>query len=206
MGKGFGLWPVVRNLRSKQIVFSEPISFSVVIGTTFIAMSEQEEIRNKVAESGLVTFNLEDLYQLGNRSVFDLKDFLFEGLILREKDFRQALKEMDWSIYQDHYVAMTCTADAIVPQWAFMLVSTYIQPVAASCVLGDLEALETSLYQHAINSIDVSEYEDVRVIVKGCSKYPVPASAYVMLVNRLMPVTKSLMFGEACSTVPLHKR
>ena len=169
-------------------------------------MSEQEEIRNKVAESGLITFNLEDLYQLGNRSVFDLKEFLVEGLILREKDFRTALKEMDWSVYQDHFVAMICSADAIVPQWAFMLVSTYIQPVAKRCVLGDLEDLETSLYQDAINSIDISKYEDARVIVKGCSEYPVPASAYVMLVNRLVPVARSVMFGEACSTVPLYKR
>lgn len=169
-------------------------------------MSEQGEIRNKVAESGLITFNLEDLYQDGNRSVFDLKEFLFEGLILREKDFRSALKEMDWSIYQDHYVAMVCTAEAIVPQWAFMLVSTYIQPVATRCVLGDLEALETSLYHDSINSIDISDYTDQRVIVKGCSKYPVPASAYVMLVSKLMPVAKSIMFGEACSTVPLHKK
>lgn len=169
-------------------------------------MSEPEEIRNKVAESGLITFNLEDMYQVGDRSVFDLKDFLYEGLILREKDFRQALKEMDWSIYQDHYVAMVCTADAIVPQWAFMLVSTYIQPVAKRCVLGDREDLETSLYQDAINAIDLSEYSDQRVIVKGCSKYPVPASAYVMLVNRIRPVAKSVMFGEACSTVPLYKK
>lgn len=201
-------WEWVRSLADSILRITNPelISFLRVTETTFIPMSEQEEIRNKVAESGLVTFNLEDLYQIGNRSVFDLKDFLFEGLILREKDFRQALKAMDWSGYQDHYVAMTCSADAIVPQWAFMLVSTYIQPVAKCCVFGDLVALETSLYQDAINSIDISQYEDARVIVKGCSKFPVPASAYVMLVNRLVPVAKSVMFGEACSTVPLHKR
>lgn len=169
-------------------------------------MSESEEIRNKVAESSLITFNLEDLYQVGPRSVFDLKDFLFEGLILKEKDFRQALKDFDWSQYQDQYVAITCTADAIVPQWAYMLVSTYLQPVSKHCVFGDLEALETSLYEAQIAGLDLAEFNDERIIVKGCSQYPVPAAAYVLLVNKLRPVAKSIMYGEACSTVPLYKK
>lgn len=164
------------------------------------------EIRNKVEESGLITFNLEDLYQVGPRSVFDLKEFLFEGLILKEKDFRQALKDLDWSQYQDHYVAITCTADAIVPQWAYMLVSTYLQPVSKLCVFGDLEALETSLYEAEIAAMETDQFNDERVIVKGCSQYPVPAAAYVLLVNKLRPVAKSIMYGEACSTVPLYKK
>ena len=169
-------------------------------------MSDSGEIRNKVAESSLITFNLEDLYQVGSRSVFDLKDFLFEGLILKEKDFRQALKDLDWSQYQDHYVAITCTADAIVPQWAYMLVSTYLQPVSKHCVFGDLEALETSLYEASIAAMETDQFNDERVIVKGCSQYPVPAAAYVLLVNKLRPVAKSIMYGEACSTVPLYKK
>ena len=169
-------------------------------------MSESEEIRNKVAESGLITFNLEDMYQLGSRSMFDLKDFLFEGLILKEKGFRQALKDLDWSQYQDHYVAITCTADAIVPQWAYMLVSIYLQPVAKHCAFGNLEALETSLYEASIATMETDEFKDQRIIVKGCSNHPVPAAAYLMLVNKLRPVAKSIMYGEACSTVPLFKR
>ena len=169
-------------------------------------MSDTGEIRNRVEESGLITFNLEDLYLQGSRSVFDLKEFLFEELILKEKDFRKSMKDLDWSQYQNHYVAITCTADAIVPQWAYMLVSTYMQPVAKHSVLGDLVALETSLYQDAINDLDVSQYKDERVIVKGCSKYPVPNAAYVMLINRIQPVAKSIMYGEACSTVPLYKK
>jgi hypothetical protein len=169
-------------------------------------MSEPEEIRNKVAESSLITFNLEDLYQVGVRSVFDLKDFLLEGLILKEKDFRQALIELDWSHYQDHYVSIICSVDAIVPQWAYMLISTYLQPVSKRCVFGDLETLETSLFQDRINALQTSEFVDGRVIIKGCSKYPVPSSAYVMLVNKLRPVAKSIMYGEACSTVPLYKQ
>jgi hypothetical protein len=165
-----------------------------------------EEIRNKVAESSLITFNLEDLYQVGPRSTFDLKDFLFEGLILREKDYRQRLVELDWSQFDGHFVNIQCSADAIVPQWAFMLAATYIQPVAKRVVMGSSETLETVLFQESISKLDLGQFEDERVIVKGCSKYPVPTSAYVELVSRLRPVAKSLMYGEACSTVPLFKR
>ena len=165
-----------------------------------------DEIRNKVAESALITFNLEDLYQVGERKVFDLKDFLFEGLILREKDYRQQLKVLDWSVYQDAFVNIQCTADAIVPQWAFMLAATYLQPVAKRVVMGSSETLETLLYQEALSNLDLSQFQDERVIVKGCSKYPVPTSAYVEFVSKLTPVAKSVMYGEACSTVPLFKK
>jgi hypothetical protein len=169
-------------------------------------MVKAEEIRNKVAESTLITFNLEDLYQVGERKVFDLKDFLFEGLILREKDYRQALKDFDWSAYQDCLVNIECTADAIVPQWAFMLAATYLQPVVKRVVMGTSETLETVLYQEALAKLDLEQFRDERVIVKGCSKYPVPTSAYVEFVSKLAPIAKSVMYGEACSTVPLFKR
>ncbi len=169
-------------------------------------MSNQDEIRNKVAESSLITFNLEDLYQVGPRLTFDLKDFLFEGLILREKDYRQQLIELDWSDYQDAFVNIACTADAIVPQWAFMLAATYLQPIARRVVMGTPETLETVLYQETLANLDLEQFRDERVIVKGCSKYPVPTSAYVELVSKLRPVAKALMYGEACSTVPLFKR
>lgn len=165
-----------------------------------------EEIRNKVAESGLITFNLEDLYQVGPRSTFDLKEFLFEGLILREKDYRQRLAELDWTKFQGHFVNVQCSADAIVPQWAFMLATTYLQPAAKRVMMGSAETLETVLFQEALAQLDIEQFRDERVIVKGCSKYPVPTSAYVEFVARLRPVVKSLMYGEACSTVPLFKR
>ena len=169
-------------------------------------MEPTGEITNKVAESGLITFNLEDLYVLGNRKTFDLKDFLFEGLILREKDFRQKLKGFDWSSYKDVYVNLECTADAIIPQWAFMLASTYLQEVASRVVMGTKETLEIVLFQEALAKLDIEQFRDERVIVKGCSKYPVPTAAYVEFVTRVKPVAKSLMYGEACSTVPLYKR
>ncbi|MGB0917204.1 MAG: DUF2480 family protein [Flavobacteriales bacterium] len=163
------------------------------------------EIKNRVEESGLLTFNLEDLYQVGERKTFDLKNFLFEGLMLREKDYRQQLKDLDWSEFQDALVNIECTADAIVPQWAFMLAVTYLQPVAKRVVMGTSETLETVLYQEALANLDLAQFEDERVIVKGCAKYPVPTSAYVEFVAKLKPIAKSVMYGEACSTVPLFK-
>ena len=169
-------------------------------------MSDSDEIRNKVAESGLITFNLEKLYQVGERKTFDLKDFLYEGLILREKEYRAALKEFDWSAYKDTLVNIECNADAIVPQWAFMLAASYLEPVAKRVVMGSSETLETVLYQDVLTDLDLTQFQDERVIVKGCSKYPVPTSAFVEFVAKLRPVAKSVMYGEACSTVPLFKR
>jgi hypothetical protein len=169
-------------------------------------MSQSDEIRNRVGESGLITFNLEDLYQVGERKVFDLKDFLFEELILREKDYRELLKNFDWNPYKECFVSITCSADAIVPQWAFMLASAYLHPVAKRVVMGSSETLETVLFQETLASLDVNQFRDERVIVKGCSKYPVPTSAYVEFVAKLRPIAKSVMYGEACSTVPLFKR
>ncbi len=165
-----------------------------------------EEIINRVANSSLKVFDLEDYYPSGKRILLDIKDWLYEGFILREKEFRGLLKEQDWATYQDAYVAIYCSTDAIVPAWAFMLVTTKLQPYANKVVLGDLTALETALYQPIIEALDVSDYTDQRVIVKGCSHKPVPAAAYVLITEKLQKVTKSIMYGEACSAVPLYKK
>jgi len=164
------------------------------------------EIINRVANSKLVTIDLEDFYPEGNRIVIDLKDWLYEGLVLREKDFRQHVKEHDWSKYQDNYIAIQCSTDAIIPAWAFMLVSINLEPYAKKVLLGSLENLETSIYQDIINNLDVNTYKDKPIIIKGCSKKPVPTNALTMLANRLKPTAKSIMYGEACSSVPLFKK
>ncbi len=164
-----------------------------------------DEIINRVANSKLVTVNLEDYYPRGSRVLFDIKDWLFEELVLREKDFRNQVAEFNWSQYQDSYVALTCSTDAIIPGWAFMLISIQLQPYAKRVIIGDLDALETAIYQDIITNLDVSEFKDMPIIIKGCSKKPVPQNAYIMLANKLKPVAKSIMYGEACSSVPLYK-
>jgi hypothetical protein len=166
----------------------------------------ETEIINRVASSGLVTLNLEDYYASGDRVLYDLKDNLFMGLILKEKDFRAFLKEHDWSQYAGKHVAITCTEDAIIPTWAYMLLTLQLQPHAKSIVYGTLTDLEEKLYFDAIASINVADYQDARVVVKGCSDVPVPVAAYVELTRVLRPVVQSLLFGEPCSTVPLYKR
>lgn len=166
---------------------------------------EELEIKNKVAGSGLVEVNLEDYYPKGERVVVDIKDQLWQGLILREDEFRAFIKDTDWSVYQDKYVAITCTADAIIPLWSFMLVASALEPYAKKVVFGDLNALETALFTSALATVNMDEYVDKRVIVKGCSKYPVPESAYIEITTKLRPIAKSIMFGEACSTVPVYK-
>ncbi len=163
------------------------------------------EIVNRVASSKLVTFDLEDHYPKGERVVFDIKDWLLEGFVLREKEFRATAKDHDWSLYEGCFVALTCSTDAIIPGWAYMLLSTYLAPVAKKIVVGDLETLETILYTEVLQNLDVSEYEGLPVIIKGCSKKPVPQNAYIQLINKLQPVAKSIMYGEACSSVPLFK-
>lgn len=164
-----------------------------------------DEIINRVVNSKLVTINLEDYYPEGKRVLFDIKDWLFEGFVLREKDFRQQVSEYNWSQHQDHYIALTCSTDAIIPAWAFMLLSLHLEPFAKKVVIGNLETLETSIYQDIINTLDVSEFKDKPIIIKGCSKKPVPQNAYIMLANKLKPIVKSVMYGEACSSVPLYK-
>ncbi|MEW4923247.1 DUF2480 family protein [Algibacter sp. 2305UL17-15] len=165
-----------------------------------------DEIINRVANSKLITINLEDYYPKGNRVLFDIKDWLFEGFVLREKDFRQQVSEHDWSQYQDNYVALTCSTDAIIPGWAYMLLSIQLEPYAEKVIVGSLDNLETSIYQDIINTLDISEFKDKPIIIKGCSNKPVPQNAYIMLSNKLKPVAKSIMYGEACSSVPLYKK
>jgi len=166
----------------------------------------EREILNRVAHSGLITLDLEGYYQTGERVVFDIKPMLYRELILKEKEFRQWLKEQDWSVYQGKNVAVTCTADAIVPTWAFMLVALQLEPYANMIVYGDLSELENRLFQEALSKITLEDFRDAKVVVKGCSKIPVPTYAYVEITRRLRPFVSSLMFGEACSTVPLYKR
>lgn len=165
-----------------------------------------EEIVNRIANSKLVTFDLEDLYPSGERVLFDIKDWLLEGLVLREKTFREAAKNHDWSQYSNKYVALTCSTDAIIPGWAYMLLSTYLTPVAKKVVVGDLQMLETILYTEIVKDLDVSRYQELPVIIKGCSRKPVPQNAYLQLISKLQPVAKSIMYGEACSSVPLFKK
>ena len=165
-----------------------------------------DEIVNKVAQSNLVSIDLEKFYPEGKRMVFDLKDWLFEGLILREGDFRERVKTHDWRQYQDAHVAINCTADAIVPLWAFMLISSQLQPFAKTIVQGDAEKLESVLYRNFIETHDFTQYAGKPMIIKGCSKKPVPTDAFVAFVQRAQPHVKSIMFGEPCSTVPVFKK
>ena len=169
-------------------------------------MELDDPIIKKVASSGLVTLDLEDYYHQGERVIYDLKDNLFMGMILKEKDFREFLKNHDWSIYEGKNVAVICSEDAIIPTWAYMLLALKLSPFANAVVYGNLEQLEDKLYFDAIAKINPLDYADARVVVKGCSKVPVPTSAYVEITQKLMPYVKSLMFGEPCSTVPLYKK
>ena len=166
----------------------------------------EDQIVNKVVNSGLITFNLEDHYQPGARVVIDIRHQLFQELILREKDFREFIKQHDWSQYRDQYVAITCTADAIVPQWAFMLVAIALGPYAKFFVFGTLEELETEIFRGTLSKVDWSQYQNAKVVVKGCSKVLVPAAVYIDVTRSLHPFVVSLMFGEPCSTVPLYKK
>ena len=166
----------------------------------------QDEIINKVANSVLEVFDLEDYYAKEIRTQIDISQWLYEGFLLKEKDFREALKNHDWSQYENHYVAIHCSTDAIIPAWASILVTIHVFPFAKKVVSGNLQDLETSLYQEILSTIDYSKYQDKPVIIKGCSKKPVPQSAYILAVQKLQPFAKSIMYGEACSAVPLFKR
>jgi len=169
-------------------------------------MDIQENIVNKVAASGLVTLNLENYYNQGERVIYDIKDNLFHGLMLREKDFREFIKLHDWSAYAGKNVGIICSADAIVPTWAYMLLSNKLKPYASEIVFGNLEILETVLFTKALAKIDLSEFEGARVVIKGCGDIEVPTAAYVEITSLLTPVVKSIMYGEPCSTVPVYKR
>jgi hypothetical protein len=165
-----------------------------------------EPFINKVAESGLITLDLESWYPKGETATFDLKDYLFMGMIIKEKEFREALKNQDWTIYQNKNVAITCTADAIIPVWAYMLVAAYLQPVANNFVMGDEKELHKALFLKNIDAIDVKEYIDKRVVIKGCGEIPIAEYVYMEITRRLRPVVKSIMYGEPCSTVPVYKK
>lgn len=165
-----------------------------------------QEIINRVANSKLKVIDLEDYYPEGKRVLFDIKDWLLEGLVLREKDFRQDVSEHDWSQYKDCYVALHCSTDAIVPDWAYMLISLQLQEFSKLTVIGPLDQLESIIYTSIISDLDLTVYKDMPVIIKGCSHKPVPANALILLSQKLKPIAKSIMFGEACSSVPLYKR
>ena len=161
---------------------------------------------NKVAESGLVTIDLEEFYPKTDTAVFDMKDHLFMGLILKEKDYREKLKTLDLSPYQDKNIALTCTADAVIPMWAYMLAASYLQPVAREIIFGSPEFLHQTLFLQNIAAINPADYTDKRVVVKGCGELPISETAYVAITTLLRPVVKSIMYGEPCSTVPIYKK
>jgi hypothetical protein len=161
---------------------------------------------NKVAESGIITIDLEEFYPKQAVAVFDMKDHLFMGLILKEKEFREALKNLDFTIYQNKNVALTCTADAIIPMWAYMLVVSYLQPYANEIVFGNEEFLHKTLFLKNLSTLNISDYTDQRVVIKGCGELPITELAYVEITKLLRPVVKSIMYGEPCSTVPIYKK
>jgi hypothetical protein len=169
-------------------------------------METSAVIMNRVEASGLVTLNPEDFYPKEAIKTFDLKDYLFRGLIIKEKEFREALKNTDWNEYQNANVAVTCTADAIIPVWAYMLIAAYLQPVAKNIVLGDEKKLIETILINNISSINTEDYNDKRVVIKGCGDVSIPESAYLKITALLLPHVKSIMYGEPCSTVPVFKK
>jgi Protein of unknown function (DUF2480) len=167
---------------------------------------ETDEIKNKVGNSSLEPLNLGDFYPEGERAIIDLKDHLFEGLILREKDFRQFLKNEDWSKYQNKFVSITSTTDAIIPQWAYMLIASELEPYAKKIVSGNSDTLETLIYNESIReNLHPEKYKDKRVMIRGCGDKDLPVSAFSDAVTLLKPYAKSIMYGEACSNVPIYK-
>jgi hypothetical protein len=170
-------------------------------------MEKQETLVNKIAQSGLITIDLEDYWGSETIVAFDLKDYLFKGLVLMEKPFREALQQIDWSAYQNKTVALYCSADALIPMWAYMLVASYLSKQQANFFFGNnTETEEQLLLKNIEAALQQNNYTEAKVILKGCGKKPVPASAYTLASKLLLPVVKSLMFGEPCSTVPVYKK
>ena len=161
---------------------------------------------NKVAESGIITLDLEEFYPKDETAVFDMKDHLFMGLILKEKDFRETMKGLDLELYKGKNIALTCSADAVIPVWAYMLVVSYLQPIAKEIIFGDAEFLHKTIFLKNISEIKINNYEDKRVVIKGCGELPITEAAYVAITGLLRPVAKSIMYGEPCSTVPIYKK
>jgi hypothetical protein len=166
----------------------------------------EEVFVNKVEESGIITLDLEQFYPKEEIAVFDMKDHLFMGLILKEKDFRETLKSLDLEPYKGKNIALTCSADAVIPVWAYMLVVSYLQPVAREIIFGDADFLHKTLFLKNIDKINTADYADKRVVIKGCGELPITEAAYVAITNLLRPVAKSIMYGEPCSTVPIYKK
>jgi len=164
-----------------------------------------DEIVNRVANSGIITINLEEFYASGERVLLDIKPWLYAELILKEKEFREHIKNHAWEKYKDKLVAVHCSADAIIPVWAFMLISLSLQPYATKVFYGNLIDLESVLFEEKLNALNVDEFKEARVVIKGCGELPVPTQAYIKIAMRLKPVVKTLMYGEPCSTVPLYK-
>ena len=165
-----------------------------------------DKIINRVANSNLVNIDLEAMYPKGKRVTFDIKKWLFEGIVLKEKEFRKHIENHDWTQYKDDYVALNCSEDAIIPSWAYLLISSELAPYAKKIIVGDLELLETLIFHEVIENLKIENFKDKPIIIKGCSEKPIPNSAFSMLIQKLFPVAKSIMYGEACSTVPLYKR
>ncbi len=166
----------------------------------------EEVIINKVAQSALITIDLEKFYPQGDIAIFDLKDHLYMELILKEKDYREGLKTLDFSIYQDKNVGITCSADAVIPMWAYMLAASYIEPYAREIVFGNETVLQDVLFLKNLWKLDPAEFLDKRIVVKGCGEKKIPEAAYVEITKILRPVAKSIMYGEPCSTVPIYKQ
>jgi hypothetical protein len=166
----------------------------------------EETIVNRVSSSGLISLDLEDFYPEVDRVLYDIKDNLFMGMILKEKDFRTFLKEHDWSQYQNKHIAIFCSEDAIIPTWAYMLVISQLNQVGAYSLVGSAEDLAKELISQEISRLELSSFMDGRVIIKGCADIASPAYAMSKLVSHLQPVAKSIMYGEPCSTVPIYKR
>ncbi len=166
----------------------------------------EDEIVNRVVNSSLITLNLEDFYDKGERIIYDIKQNLFQELILKEKDFREFVKNHDWTQYKAKNVGIVCSADAIVPTWAYMLLATRLEPFANIVIFGDLDNLEQALYQRALSQINLQEYKNAKVVIKGCGDLPIPNYAYVEISRLLTPVVQSIMYGEPCSTVPIFKK
>ncbi|MGB4961221.1 MAG: DUF2480 family protein [Saprospiraceae bacterium] len=167
---------------------------------------ESTTLVNRVAQSGIITINLEDYFPKHAFDVFDIKDFLFHGLILKEKEFREALKNFEWTKYQSKIVLVVCSTDAIIPLWAYMLIETHLTGIAADTYQGSEEEYLRMHYKNIIQNIDGSSYDGQRIVIKGCGNKPVPSYAYASITAQLKPYAQSIMFGEPCSTVPIFKR
>jgi hypothetical protein len=200
----------INSERAKEVDFSAPymkdVAFCVTNGNApDIKSKSPDEIINRVASSGITSIDLEEFIMPGERVLFDLKPHLFQQLILKEKDFRDFIKSNDWSVYTGKHVALVCTADAIVPTWAYMLLTLALEPFAATVVFGDLDYLENFLFTQKLSTLDKEKFRNARVVIKGCGDKKIPVNAFVSITSMLKPFAKSIMYGEPCSTVPLYK-